>query len=91
MILSPHDVYQSEHDWRSGATFVHIKLSNGKMYAKVGTLAKMFDVSPDEMDRKIRELQQAYSIDVFVWSERVRLVNLADFNRALFSSSESEQ
>ena len=87
MSLCPKDVYQTEHDWRNGATFVHIKLSNGKMYAKVGTLARMFDVSATEMDKRISELQQTYSIDVFSWSDRVRLVNLADFNHALFDST----
>ena len=56
---------------------------SGTEWAKVQTLAKAFNVSSEEMRKKIIALQQTHEVKVLFWGERSLLVHVADFHRAL--------
>lgn len=60
---------------------------DGTEYASVRTLSKMFDVDKKSVLAKLKDLQDAYSIDVLRWGDNTILVHLAQFRTALFRSS----
>ena len=55
----------------------------GYEYAKVVTLARSFDLSKKSMEELIHRLSLTHEIRVMTLGERCKLVNVADFHRAL--------
>ena len=55
----------------------------GYEFAKVGTIAKWLDVSADVVRNLLLRLSEGHEIRVLPLSERLNLVNVADFYSAL--------
>ena len=66
-----------------GLPAVRVVDVKGFEFAKVGTIAKWLDVSADVVRDLLCRLSQAHEIRVLEVSERLNLVNVADFYRAL--------
>lgn len=66
----------------SGLTVRVVELK-GYEYAKIGTLAKAFDLSKKKMEELLLRLSEHHEIKVLPIGERSTLVNVADFHRAL--------
>lgn len=64
------------------STIVTVEL-RGVEYCKVSTLAKAFDMGIDSMKELVNRLAVCQGIRVLTVGERLTLVNLADFHRAL--------
>lgn len=56
----------------------------GYEYARVETLARLFDVSKRTLAEKLALLCETHEVRVQEWGPRTVLVNVADFYRALF-------
>lgn len=55
----------------------------GMEYCKVATLARAFDMGVDSMKELVNRLAEDHEVRVLSVGERLNLVNLADFHRAL--------
>lgn len=56
----------------------------GMEYAKLPTLARTFDVSANQFREILADLCTTHEIRVLPMGQRLQLVNLRDFRRALF-------
>lgn len=66
-----------------GLPAVRVVDVKGYEFAKVGTIAKWLDVSADVVRDLLLRLGEGHEIRVLQVSERLNLVNVADFYRAL--------
>ncbi len=64
------------------STIVTMEL-RGVEYCKVSTLARAFDMGVDSMKELVNRLAEGHVVRVLSVGERLTLVNLADFHRAL--------
>lgn len=85
--LSAMDVCSVSYD--EGADVTMVRLKGCVEYVTIKSLSDMFGVSKQAVENKIEELQRAYSIRELSWGEKINLVHLADFRRALFDSASS--
>lgn len=68
---------------KADAMTVRVVELKGYEYARVSTLARSFDMSRRAMEELVQRLSEGHQVRVLTVGERSRLVNVADFHRAL--------